>query len=303
MNRILVTGCQGQVGEELVRVLSPGNEVIACDRRSLDLTDLSSIRQVIRNASPNIIINAAAYTAVDKAENDEELAHRINAEAPGVLAEEVKRLGALFVHYSTDYVFDGSSNKGYAENDDTRPINMYGLTKLAGEEAVKAECGNYLIFRTSWVYGVRGKNFLLTMLKFGIEKDFMKVVDDQFGAPTWSRSIAQNTANAISLSGSGMKDQCTSGIYHMTSSGSTSWHGFAEEIFRHAALKFSYPSVRLIPIPSNEYPVPTQRPKFSALSNLKLEKTFNIKMPDWKTALHQCMEEVNWNSLLLRQTV
>lgn len=286
MKRILLTGKDGQVGWELQRTLTPHGHVYAYDRQSLDLQHSDRLREIIRELKPNVIVNPAAYTAVDKAESDLDTAKAVNADAPGILAEEAKRIGALLIHYSTDYVFDGTSSTPYLESDVTNPLNAYGRTKLEGEKAIQAVDGNYLIFRTSWVYGMRGKNFLLTMLRLAKEKELLSIVGDQIGAPTWSRLIADATANM-------MKRQDIAdikGVYNLTASGRTSWLGFADAIFRcyqKQNADFKIPKLR--EITTADYPLPAQRPKFSVLSHDKLNNTFHFTMPSWEDALSQCI--------------
>ena len=223
--RILLTGKNGQVGWELQRTLAPLGEVVVLDRRQLDLSDPDQIRERVREISPDLIVNAAAYTAVDRAEAEPEPAMAVNGTAPGLLAEEAKRIGAAIIHYSTDYVFDGAKTTPYTEEDAPNPLNVYGRTKLAGEQAVQAAGVPHLILRTSWVYGMRGKNFLLTILRLAREREELKIVDDQIGAPTWSRTIAEATAQI--LTSGAWPVSGASGIYHLTASGSTSWYGFA----------------------------------------------------------------------------
>jgi dTDP-4-dehydrorhamnose reductase len=283
---ILLTGVNGQVGFELARSLQGLGDVIALDRSGLDLSDLDQIRRVVRELRPALIVNPAAYTAVDKAESDVDAAMRLNAEAPGVLAEEAKRLGAALVHYSTDYVFDGTKDGAYVEDDAVNPQNVYGRSKLVGEQAIAASGCDHLIFRTSWVYGTRGKNFLLTMLRLGAERDELSVVADQIGAPTWSNTIAALTANVVAQ-GAG-RDWLAekSGVYHLTASGATSWHGFAEAIFDNSTLE-KKPAVKAIPATS--YPTPASRPANSRMSNDKLADTFGVRAPDWRDALRLCM--------------
>jgi dTDP-4-dehydrorhamnose reductase len=283
--RILLTGKNGQVGWELQRALTPLGEVVAVDRQTLDLADPDSIRAVIRETKPHLIVNPAAYTAVDKAESEPGLAQAVNGVAPGVMAEEAKRLGAALIHYSTDYVFDGAKEGAYVEEDRTSPLNVYGKTKLAGEEAVRASGAAHLILRTSWVYGARGKNFLLTMLRLAKEREELKIVVDQIGAPTWSRLIAEVTAQILAQR-IGQWQELT-GLYHFTAGGKTSWHGFASAI---VGLGGFSAKPRLIPIPSAEYPLPAPRPKNSLLSNDKLAATFGLVMPEWEESLRLCMD-------------
>ena len=290
MKTILLTGKNGQVGWELQRTLAPLGKVVALDVTELNLSDAGAIRRTVRSVRPDIIVNPAAYTAVDKAESETDLARAVNAEAPRVFAEEANALGAWMVHYSTDYVFDGTKQGAYLETDAPNPQSVYGTTKLAGEEAVRAVGGKHLIFRTSWVYGSRGHNFMLTMLRLARERKELRVVDDQVGAPTWCRSLAEMTAQILAqLHLPGTSEGAVSGTYHMTSSGSASWHGFAAEILRHSAIQ---PLPELLAIPSGEYPTPAKRPKNSVLSNDKLIRTFGLAAGDWQANLMLCMQEL-----------
>jgi dTDP-4-dehydrorhamnose reductase len=285
---ILLTGVNGQVGFELARTLQGLGRVVAVDRTGLDLADLDQVRRVVREVKPSLIVNPAAYTAVDKAETDVDTAMRINAEAPGVLAEEAKRLGAALVHYSTDYVFDGTKEGAYVEDDAVNPQNVYGKSKLAGEQAVAASGCDHLIFRTSWVYGTRGKNFLLTMLRLGAERDELSVVADQIGAPTWAVTIAALTANVLAQSRGENREWWAhhSGLYHLSAGCSTSWHGFAQAIFELSSAE-KKPDVR--PIPASSYPTPAARPANSRMSAEKLASVFGVRAPDWRDALRLCM--------------
>jgi dTDP-4-dehydrorhamnose reductase len=286
--KILVTGTSGQVGYELQRSLQGLGEVIAVDRAQMDLSNLDQVRDVIRAVRPNLIVNPAAYTAVDKAETEQELAFRINGEAPAVMAQEAKLLGAGIVHYSTDYVFDGTKAGAYVETDPTCPINVYGASKLAGEQAIAAAGVPHLILRTSWVYGARGKNFLLTMLRLAAEREELRVVGDQFGSPTWSRTIADTTAQLLArLDAQGglltaLGEQ--GGIYHLTSSGSTSWHGFTEQIVAHQSVA---KKPKVTAIRSDEYPVPAKRPQNSVMAGDKLA-ALGVHVPSWQAALALC---------------
>lgn len=295
MKRILITGKEGQIGWELQRTLAALGKIWAYNRQELDLENPDAICKTIREVKPHLIVNAAAYTAVDQAEVEQEKAHRINSIAPAILASEAKTCGAIFIHYSTDYVFDGTSNKPYQEDDFTKPLNIYGKTKLQGELAVKAALAKHLILRTSWVYGTRGKNFLLTMLRLGKEKELLKIVGDQLGSPSWSRLIAEITAQMASKAFSIQEHKDIWGTYHLTSAGQTSWFGFAEEIFRIQKESLTNQKKEgLIPklqeITTSEYLVPAKRPKYSVLSNEKISNTFQLHMPDWKKALRLCME-------------
>ncbi|PCE25234.1 dTDP-4-dehydrorhamnose reductase [Paraburkholderia acidicola] len=286
---ILLTGVNGQVGFELARSLQGLGKVVALDRNALNLADLDQVRRVVREVKPGLIVNPAAHTAVDKAETEVDAAMRLNAEAPGVLAEEAKRLGAALVHYSTDYVFDGTKDGAYVETDAVNPQNVYGKSKLAGEQAIAVSGCAHLIFRTSWVYGTRGKNFLLTMLRLGAERSELSVVADQFGAPTWANTIAALSASVLSqavAADDGDWWAKHSGVYHLTASGVTSWHGFAEAIFDFSNLE-KKPAVK--PIPASSYPTPAARPSNSRMSNDKLADVFGVRAPDWRDALQLCM--------------
>lgn len=290
MKKILIFGSQGQVGWELQQALASVGKITALDRKSADFSHPNILKDAIRSLKPDIIVNAAAYTAVDKAESEPECAMIVNGIAPGILAEEAKRLSAIFVHYSTDYIFDGCSTAPYREEDIPNPINIYGKTKLAGEAAIRAVGGHYLIFRTSWVYGMRGKNFLLTMLKLAKEKKELNIVMDQLGAPTWSRTIAQATRDILISTFSTLSGNKW-GIYNLTASGQTTWHEFAKAIFnlqqKKEGLVFHFPQV--IGIPSSQFPSPAQRPKYSVLSHDKITNAFPLLLPDWETALKQCL--------------
>ncbi len=282
--KILLTGVNGQVGWELRRTLATLGEVIAPTRAQLDLTDVSALREFIRTTRPDVIVNPAAHTAVDKAESEPELAHAINTVAPAVMAEAAAKLGAAMLHYSTDYVFDGSKTGAYVETDTPNPLGVYGKTKLAGEQAIIASGIPHVILRTSWVYGLRGGNFLLTMQRLFRERDTLNVVNDQYGAPTWSRMIAE--ASAQILAQRPFSDN--SGIYHLTSAGNISWHDFAQAILARTELANDR-QVSINPIPASQYPTPAARPVNSVLSGDKVKQTFGIIMPDWKVALDSCL--------------
>jgi dTDP-4-dehydrorhamnose reductase len=283
--KILLTGCSGQVGYELARSLQSCGEVIAMDRSTMDLNDMDSVRAAIRSVRPALIVNPAAYTAVDQAEREPELAMRVNGEAPGVMAEEAARLGAAMIQYSTDYVFDGGKAGGYVESDAANPLSVYGRTKLAGERAVQAAGIPHLILRTSWVYGMRGKNFLLTIRRLARERDELRIVADQHGAPTWCRTIADSTANIVAQLGDARNMQQAwqdaSGIYHLTAQGQTTWHGFAQAIVARLPGEVK---PRVVPIATEDYPLPAARPRHSVLSCERLMHRF-CRLPDWQTAL------------------
>lgn len=288
MTKILLTGTTGQVGWELRRALMPLGEIIAPDRHALDLANPDSIRAMIRNVQPDVIVNPAAYTAVDKAESEPELAIAINSIAPEIMAEEALRLRAVMIHYSTDYVFDGQKTTPYTEQDPTNPLGVYGKTKLAGEQAIQAVGGAHLILRTSWVYSRMGKNFLLTMLRLARERQELKVVSDQIGAPTWSRSIAEITAAIMFADLDRWQD--FNGIYHLSASGKTNWYEFAKEILANDPDRSKQIIDRLIPITTAEYPTPAQRPAYSLLDCSKLIDRFQLHIPDWLEVLKLAIE-------------
>jgi dTDP-4-dehydrorhamnose reductase len=269
--KLLVTGKTGQLGWELGRVLQELGEVLVVDRSELDLSQPDSIRTVVRRFGPDIIVNAAAYTAVDKAEAESALAHAINAAGPAILAEEAGRLGALLVHYSTDYVFDGRKDTPYTEDDAVHPLSVYGQTKWEGEQAILASGCRHLIFRTSWVYSPRGKNFMLTMLRLLREKPQISVVNDQIGAPTSTHLIASTTARILKQ----RKDH--SGLFHLTAAGSTSWYGFTRMIAEAAGLQ----ATRIDPIPSSAYPTAATRPLNSRLDCSRLIASYDLQLADW----------------------
>ncbi|OUL93396.1 dTDP-4-dehydrorhamnose reductase [Paraburkholderia hospita] len=291
---ILLTGANGQVGFELMRSLQGLGTLVALDRSRLDLADLDQVRAVTRQIKPTLIVNAAAYTAVDRAESEPELAMLVNGKAPGVLAEEAKRLGAAIIHYSTDYVFDGAKSGPYVEDDMVNPQNAYGRSKLAGERAVAEAGGAHLVLRTSWVYGRRGSNFLLTMLRLAAERPELRIVADQYGAPTWCASIASLTAHVVAQARAvAARDAADwwsekSGIYHLTASGSTSWFGFAEAIFELAGQERT---PKVVPIATSDYPLPAKRPANSRLLNDKLACAFGLNAPDWRDALRQALAQ------------
>jgi dTDP-4-dehydrorhamnose reductase len=291
--KILLTGCAGQLGRELKRSLACLGEVVACDRRQLDLANPEALRAAVRAIAPTVIVNAAAYTAVDKAEAEPELAAAINAVAPGILAEEAQRLGALLIHYSTDYVFDGAKSAPYAEDDMPAPLSAYGRTKRAGELAIAAADGRHLIFRTSWVYGLHGANFMKTMLRLGREWDELRaplrIVGDQIGAPTWTRHLADVTALILA------RKEVPNGLYHLAAAGETSWHGYAEAIFaaaQAAGLLDKSPVVNRIT--SADYPLPAARPANSRLDCSRFQSDFGLTLPDWRTGLIDCLADARF---------
>ncbi len=293
--KILLTGKTGQVGFQLERCLQGLGQVLALNSTQMNLSDLDQVRAVVREHKPDLIVNPAAYTAVDLAEREPELAMKINGEAPGVLAEEAKKLGAALIHYSTDYVFDGSKQGAYVEDDATNPLNVYGKSKLAGEQAIAASGVPHLILRTSWVYGMYGKNFLRTVMRLAQERDELRIVADQFGAPTWARTVADTTAHisARLQAGASSKDGLAqaaweqhAGIYHLTAQGHTTWYGFTKAILNHPSIA-KKPTVS--PIRSEEYPVPAKRPTNSVLSCERLINTF-CGLPQWDEALRLCQE-------------
>lgn len=291
---ILITGKNGQVGWELQRSLLPLGHIVALDRHTLDLANDASISQVVRQIKPDVIVNAAAYTTVDKAEEDQDLAMQINGIAPGVLAEEAKQLRALLIHYSTDYVFDGTKQTPYIETDETKPINIYGSSKLAGELAIQAIVADHVILRTSWVYASRGNNFLLTMLKLMQERENLRIIADQTGTPTWARLIAETTAQIVKQSlMERQQETFQSGLYHLTSTGKTTWHGFAEKIkeIAHKQNKRDVMKIQNVaPISTAEYPTLAKRPQNSCMITNKLQQKYNLTMPSWDTALELCMD-------------
>ena len=286
--RVLVTGRAGQVGAEVALALRGFAEVIAHDRNTLDLADPDQVVARVREARPDAIVNAAAYTAVDQAESDAESARRVNAIGPGVLAEEARRAGAVLIHYSTDYVFDGTKAAPYVETDATNPLGAYGRTKLEGERAIAAAACDHAILRTSWVYGPHGRNFLLTMLRLAAQRDELRVVDDQRGAPTSSAQLGRLT-RALLEREPALRER--SGIYHATAAGETTWRRFAEAIFdgarRRAGPAFRAP--RVVPITTAEYPTPARRPANSVLSNAKLEAAFGLQVGDWREGLDEAL--------------
>ncbi|MXS83505.1 dTDP-4-dehydrorhamnose reductase [Nitrosomonas oligotropha] len=294
--KILLFGKNGQVGWELQRSLAPLGELIALSSSSEefcgDLDDLAGIQQTIRQVSPDIIVNAAAYTAVDKAESEPERAYALNAQAPAVLAQEAKRLNAWLIHYSTDYVFNGRSSQPYLETDDCDPLNVYGESKLEGEKSIRSSGCLHLIFRTSWVYAAYGNNFIKTILHLAQQRDKLTIVDDQIGSPTGAELIADITAHALRMIEQKPK---VSGLYHLTASGNTSWYGFAKFILENAE-RANYPlkiqSIALQPIASSDFPLPAKRPFNSRLNTEKLTKNFALVLPSWQTGAARTLTEL-----------
>lgn len=286
--KILITGQHGQVSRELQLRLQDLGDLIVLGRDQLDLANPDQIRQQIRAQRPDLIINAAAHTAADQAESEPDVVFAINTIAPGILAEEAKALGIPLIHYSTDYVFDGSKPAPYTEADTPNPLGIYGQSKLAGEQAIMAVGGNYLILRTSWVYSSHGKNFLLTMQRLLQEKPQMRIVADQIGAPTWAGSIAHSTRGLIERWQAGEPGEW--GVYHLTARGETSWFGFAEAIGEHLRKQGKACAV-LEPIPSSAYPTPARRPLNSRLDCSRLQQQWHVSQPSWQDALRECLAE------------
>lgn len=295
--RILLTGKNGQVGFELQRALAPLGEVIALDRSECDLESESSLREAIRRAEPDVIVNPAAYTAVDRAESEAERAHAVNAHAPGIIGAEAVRRGVLVVHYSTDYVFDGVTTGRYAENAATGPQGVYGQSKLVGEEALSASGARHLIFRTSWVFGAHGANFAKTMLRLAAERDELKVVADQVGAPTSAALIADITAHAIRQA-LRQPESAPNGIYHLAAGGETNWHAYACHVIeaaRRAGMPVRVAADAILPISTEDYPTPARRPANSRLDTAKLQKTFGLTLPHWQSGLDHVLQQIIWS--------
>ncbi|CAG2128653.1 dTDP-4-dehydrorhamnose reductase [Cupriavidus yeoncheonensis] len=293
---LLITGCNGQVGFELRRSLAPLGHVVALDRAACDLTNPDVVRQVIRENRPDVIVNPAAYTAVDRAESDAEMAFAINGAAAGILAEEAKALGSLLVHYSTDYVFDGTKDGAYIETDAVNPQSVYGRSKLAGEQAIAGSGAQALVLRTCWVAGVHGGNFAKTMLRLGKERDQLRVIADQFGAPTTASLVADVTAQIVARHWlAGDRNAFAGGIYHLAAAGETTWHAYATEVLRYAkshGAELKVNPEQIEAIPATAYPLPAPRPSNSRLDTTRLRQTFGIYLPDWKQGVHHLLDQI-----------
>ncbi len=287
MRTILLTGSSGQIGSELSSALSTLGKLVMPGKVGLDLADADNLRSQLRTIKPDVIVNAAAYTAVDKAEIEPELAMQVNGIAPGILAKEAQYLQALLVHYSTDYVFDGAKQTPYVETDIPNPLSAYGRSKLAGERDIGAATSDFLILRTSWVYGAHGRNFLETIKRLGAERQELSIVDDQIGAPTWSLEIARATARIIETYLNHPDSQQLNGIYHLTAQGKTSWFDFAQAAVKLGLFSDLAQQPRLLPINTEQYPTPARRPANSTLSNAKLHDTFKISLPPWEDSLQE----------------
>lgn len=293
--KILLTGKHGQVGFELQRALAPLGEIVAVDHHECDLADPAAIRRLVAEVSPQIIVSPAAYTAVDKAESEPELAQAINATAPGILGQEAKKLGALVVHYSTDYVFDGTKQGAYTEDDIPNPQSVYGKTKLAGEQALQQSGADHLIFRTSWVFGAHGGNFAKTMLRLAAEREALKIVADQYGAPTSAALLADVTAQAIGRYQREGRASFPFGLYHLVAGGLTTWHAYAQTVVRAAEAAGKPLKVRaddIAPIATTDYPLPAPRPANSHLDTRRLQAAFGLRLPDWQSGLEHVLQQI-----------
>jgi dTDP-4-dehydrorhamnose reductase len=277
---ILLTGAGGQLGRELAAALRPVGALVACDRTALDITDAASIARVVRDVAPTFIVNAAAYTAVDRAESERDVAFAVNGRAPAVLAAEARRLRAVLIHFSTDYVFDGMRTTPYDEDAAPAPLNVYGESKLDGERAIAATSCAALTLRTSWVYARHGQNFLTTMERLGAQRDELRVVADQVGVPNWARALARATAALIERGSAYVEERA--GLYHLSAGGSTTWYAFAQAILRDRR-------VRIVPITTQQYPTPARRPRFGVLDSSRFARTFGFALPDWTAMLDECM--------------
>lgn len=293
--KILLTGKHGQVGFELQRALAPLGEIVAVDHHECDLADPAAIRRLVAEVAPQIIVTPAAYTAVDKAESEPELAHAINATAPGILGQEAKKLGALVVHYSTDYVFDGTKQGAYTEDDVPNPQSVYGKTKRAGEQALQQSGADHLIFRTSWVFGAHGGNFAKTMLRLAAERDALKIVADQYGAPTSAALLADVTAQAIGRYQREGRASFPFGLYHLVAGGLTTWYAYAQTVVRAAEAAgkpLKLKAADIVPIATTDYPLPASRPANSHLDTSRLQAAFGLHLPDWQVGLEHVLQQI-----------
>lgn len=302
--KLLITGCNGQVGWNLQRTLAPMGEVLAIDIDQVDLTDLDAVGRTVRDFAPDVVVNAAAYTAVDKAESEPDLARALNVAAPGKMAEECARTGALMVHYSTDYVYDGNKTEPYSEDDTTGPLSVYGATKLAGDQAILGSGCACIILRTTWVYDIRGKNFLRTILRLAKEKEELRVVGDQYGAPTWARMLAESTAIIIARSAErkNATKSWPSGLFHLTAGGRTSWAGFTKAILEDYDELVDWPAEtgefggelmakHVVEITTDQYRTAARRPRNSVLSNARIKSEFGIQLPEWRQQLRLALQD------------
>jgi len=280
-NTILLTGARGQLGRELAAALRDVGDVVACDHAMLDLADPDRIVDVVRAVAPRTIVNAGAYTAVDRAEQERDAAFAINGRAPGILAAEARRANAIFVHYSTDYVFDGEATTPYDEASSPRPVNVYGASKLEGERAIAASGAAAITLRTSWIYARHGQNFFTTMQKLAASRSEVRVVADQIGVPNWARALARATARLIRDAGPGLAERA--GLYHLSAAGSTTWYAFASALLQDQR-------VRVTPIATSDYPTAARRPAYGVLDASHFARTFGFAIPDWQTLLHECMQ-------------
>ena len=293
--KLLLTGKNGQVGFELRRALAPLGEIVAVDMAECDLSDAEAIRALVRDVAPQVIVNPAAYTAVDKAETDQATAHAVNAVAPGVFGEEAKKIGALVVHYSTDYVFDGTKQGAYTEDDAPNPQSVYGKTKLAGENALRDSGADHLVFRTSWVFGAHGSNFAKTMLRLATERDNLNVVADQFGAPTSAALLADVTAQVVGMFLRQGREEFPFGLYHLVAGDVTTWHAYAQTVVAAAILAGKPMKVlpeAIVAIPTSAYPVPAPRPANSRLDSSRLQNAFGLRLPPWEQGLRHVLDQI-----------
>jgi len=293
MSRVLLFGPDGQIGWRLAQLLRSSHDLVCPSHAEADLSDPSALREVIRNVKPDVIVNAAAYTAVDRAEQEPLVARAVNAIAPGVMAEEAAKLGSLLVHFSTDYVFDGRKIGSYGEEDSAAPINMYGRSKLEGELLIRAAGGHHLILRTSWIYDSRGHNFLLTMFRLAREREELQIVNDQTGTPNWAQGIAETVVGLVSRVCAAEDRAELKGTYHVTAKGEATWYEFARTIFAHPHVARMSKVPRLVPITTAEYPTPARRPANSVLGTEKLQKNFGVLNRSWREGLDRCLQNLS----------